>query len=535
MSTSAAWELARVELEREKRRRVADGVAAGKPLWSPLPGPQSNALNSEANITGFGGSAGGGKSDWLLGLATTRHRNSIVFRREYGNLLALIERTRAIVGDGGRYNSQTKLYRIGDKKTLEFGAVQFEDDKYKYRGRPHDLKAFDELTEFTESQFRFLIAWNRTTLPDQRCRVIATFNPPTSAEGKWVIKFFGPWLDRKHPNPAMPGELRWYAVVNGVEVERPDGEPFDNETEAGVETIVPLSRTFFPARLKDNPFLMQSGYGATLQALPEPLRSQMLYGDFDAAVQDDPWQVIPTAWVEAAMRRWKDMGGAAHRPEVRQTCIGMDVAHGGSDATVLAPRYGDWFAALGKHKGSDTPDGKTAAALAVKVFEPGSFINVDAIGYGASAAERLIDRPPDGHGLAAFAVNVALPSEHKDRSGKYKMRNIRAEMYWRLREDLDPEFGSKMALPDDPELLADLTAPTYEITSAGIKIEAKDEIKKRIGRSPDCGDAVALATLGPKKAGAPSVTGPSRAPVNVLNRPPQPYRPGMPGGGPRRF
>jgi hypothetical protein len=43
----------------------------------------------------------------------------------------------------------------------------------------------------------------------------------------------------------------------------------------------------------------------TLQSLPEPLRSQMLYGDFRAGVQDDPWQVVPTAWVEAAMARWK--------------------------------------------------------------------------------------------------------------------------------------------------------------------------------------------------------------------------------------
>jgi hypothetical protein len=66
-----------------------------------------------------------------------------------------------------------------------------------------------------------------------------------------------------------------------------------------------MSRTFIPSRVSDNPYLMGTGYMTQLQSLPEPLRSQMLYGDFHAGVQDDPWQVIPTAWVEAAMARWK--------------------------------------------------------------------------------------------------------------------------------------------------------------------------------------------------------------------------------------
>jgi hypothetical protein len=75
------------------------------------------------------------------------------------------------------------------------------------------------------------------------------------------------------------------------------------------------------------------------------------------------------------------------------------------------------------------------------------------------------------------------------------MVNVRAEMYWRLREALDPDGPDPLALPEDPELRADLTAPTYEITTAGIKIESKPEIAARLGRSPDCGDAVALSVL----------------------------------------
>ena len=95
-----------------------------------------------------------------------------------------------------------------------------------------------------------------------------------------------------------PGELRWYATLpNGNEIERADGTPFKD----GHELIKPKSRTFIPARVKDNPDLRNTGYISTLQALPQPVRSQVLHGDFTAGIQDDPWQVIPTAWVEASM------------------------------------------------------------------------------------------------------------------------------------------------------------------------------------------------------------------------------------------
>jgi hypothetical protein len=438
-------------------------------------------------------------------MAGTRQRRSVIYRREFKQLRGLIQRSQELFHGRGKFNGADLYWReLPGDRVIEFGAVQYEGDARNYQGRAHDFIGFDELTHFLEPQFWFLLGWLRTTTPGQRCRVGATFNPPTNAAERWVVGLFAPWLDRKHHRPAMPGELRWYARIDGKDVERDGPEPFEHEGDV----ITPLSRTFFPARLADNPLLAATNYGTQLQSLPEPLRSQLAYGDFDAAVEDDPWQVIPTAWVEAAMARWRAQGGDSYRPPVRQTCIGMDVAHGGKDRTVLAPRYGDWFARLARYEGRDTPDGRTAAALAVRAFEPGSFINVDAIGYGASAAERLADRPPEGHGLHAVPVNVATRSDHTDRSGKYKMVNTRAEMYWRLREALDPEFDSAMALPDDPELLADLTSAVYEIVPGGIKIESKDQIAARLGRSPDAGDAVALAMIPLHRKTGPIIAGP---------------------------
>jgi hypothetical protein len=82
----------------------------------------------------------------------------------------------------------------------------------------------------------------------------------------------------------------------------------------------------------------------------------------------------------------------------------------------------------------------------------------------------------------------------KDMSGELGFINKRAASWWRLRELLDPANKPTLALPPDDELTGDLTSPKWRITSTGkIQIEAKEEAKKRIGRSPDAGDAVVYA------------------------------------------
>jgi Meiotically up-regulated gene 113 len=115
---------------------------------------------------------------------------------------------------------------------IDIAGCEQESDKQRFKGDPHDLIVFDEGTDFLESQYRFIIGWNRSTDPKQRCRVIVASNPPTTAEGLWVVKYWGPWLDTTHPNPAKPGELRWFTTINGEdrEVAGPgphliDGEP----------------------------------------------------------------------------------------------------------------------------------------------------------------------------------------------------------------------------------------------------------------------------------------------------------------------
>jgi hypothetical protein len=116
-------------------------------------------------------------------------------------------------------------------------------------------------------------------------------------------------------------------------------------------------------------------------------------------------------------------------------------------------------------------------------------VNVDVIGYGSSSYDSLI-----GMGYNAQPINVSSASRYQDKSGKLTMVNLRAELYWRMRDALDPENNSTICLPDDSELLRDLCSARYKPLAGGkIQIESKDDIKKRIGRSPDKGDAVLMA------------------------------------------
>jgi len=89
----------------------------------------------------------------------------------------------------------------------------------KWKGRAHDLKCFDELSEFMEQMYTFLTGWLRTTDPRQRTRIIGAGNPPTTVEGEWVIRRWSPWLDSQHKNPAKPGELRWFARLDDKDTE----------------------------------------------------------------------------------------------------------------------------------------------------------------------------------------------------------------------------------------------------------------------------------------------------------------------------
>lgn len=466
------------------------------PIWTPLPGPQMEALENPADILFFGGSAGGSKSDLLLGLALTHHKRSIIFRREATQTVALVDRLAEILGTRDGWNSQQLIWRLLEQQ-IEFGSCKDPGDETKWQGRPHDLLAFDEICNFLEHQFRFLSTWLRTTVQGQRCRIVCTGNPPVDEDGRWVIQFWGPWLDPKHPHPAEPGELRWYTTIDGKDVEVPNGDP----VRVNGVMVKPMSRTFLPSKVQDNPFLMGTNYEAVLQALPEPLRSQMLEGNFQAGIKDSEWQVIPTAWVEAAQARWKEDGKKG-----AMDSMGVDVARGGPDRTVIATRYAAWYSPLIVYPGVETPTGQASAGKVIEAMRDGAPVHIDGIGVGGATVDFLRDNVIN---VTVVSINsaAAAPEGSVDKAThQYRFVNMRSFMWWRFMESLNPETGAKVALPPDPELKADLCAPLWRLTTRGILIEPKEDsighdgvkvsgLKSRLGRSPDKGEAVVYCSL----------------------------------------
>lgn len=496
-------------LSPEEQQELLDIICPpGELNWTAQRGPQQMAFESEAEIIGYGGAAGGGKTDLLIGLGGKKHRRVLVVRREKEQTKGIVQRMTEILGNTDGYSTQGSAWRLPGGRLFEFAGLDNPGDERRWQGRPHDLKAFDEVTEMRESQVRFIMGWNRSSDPGQRVQTLMTFNPPTTSEGQWVIRYFAPWLDESHPNPAAPGELRWFTTLpdehgQPTDIEVPDNRPFvmrggervydfDPATVRLEDVIRPRSRTFIPARVTDNKYYVDSGYMSTLQAMPEPQRSQMLYGDFKAGMKDSAWQVIPTEWVKAAMARWFKPN---RKPPMQS--MGVDVARGGTDMTVIARRHGVWFDELVCLPGTNTPDGPHVAGQIVANRRDAAVVHIDAIGVGASPYDFLIAMQVQAVGVIMSHAATAM-----DKSGTMSFLNRRTQMWWQLREALDPANNFGLCLPPDPKLLADLCAPIWKPQGKTIVVESREDIIKRIGRSPDRGTAVCLAWMNTMKVKA---------------------------------
>lgn len=483
-------------------------------MWRPLPGPQSMAYHSDADILGYGGAAGGGKTDLMLGKAINKHRTSYILRREATQMVGIYTRMEQILGGKDGFNRSEKIWRLPGDRMVRFGSTPNLGDEMNYQGQARDLLGLDEAANFLRDMVIFLMGWTRTTDPNQPTQSLLTFNPPTNAEGRWLIDYFAPWLDHKHQNPALPGDTRVFASVpdksgTAHDVEVPDkthfvieGEEwifdFDRDKYRGANAariIMPQSRTFVPSSIGDNPFLVNTNYMSVLQALPEPLRSQMLYGDFRAGMSDDPWQVIPTKWIEIAQERW-----AKRMPKPPSISLGVDVARGGEDETVIARLSQDWwFDELLQYPGTETPDGPTVASLCIAANPDQAPIHIDVIGVGASPYDFLRNARQQ-----VMGVNVSERSTATDKSGRLTFKNQRSQLWWNFRELLDPNANNGIALPPGRDLLLELSAPKWTLQGSTIYVESREEIKKRIGRSPDKATALILAAIRSPRMAPPS-------------------------------
>jgi hypothetical protein len=214
--------------------------------------------------------------------------------------------------------------------------------------------------------------------------VVIASNPPIGGQGDWLLDVVRALARPGVPASGQAGRAALALHARG----RLDrlGRRARQHLIDGLPLLA-LSCTFIPARLDDNRFLRDTDYRKQLMNLPEPLRSKLLNGDFLAGRADAPSQVIPWAWIEGAQKVWTPDGAQG----LKMTTLGVDVAQGGADETVLVALHGTWFATPVRRRGVDTSNGPAVAGLVIEVMRDGCQVNIDLTGgWGGSARDHLL-------------------------------------------------------------------------------------------------------------------------------------------------
>jgi predicted phage terminase large subunit-like protein len=249
----------------------------------PQPGPQEAFLATSADIAIYGGAAGGGKT-WALLYNQARnyqdpHHRGVIFRRVMPNITnsgGLLDESMALYAMfGAQLRRAPRLeWRFPSGASVQFSQLQYEADVEQYKGAQFSEVDFDELTEFTERQFFYLLSRLRSSKSRQRPCVRATTNPDA---GSWVRKLIDWWIGEDGtPIATRAGVLRWMRREG-------DAIVWSDEREPGS-----MSVTFIPARLEDNPALDRAdpSYREKLGMLDAVERAKLLGGNWNATRKD---------------------------------------------------------------------------------------------------------------------------------------------------------------------------------------------------------------------------------------------------------
>jgi hypothetical protein len=425
--------------------------------------PETNKL--------YGGALGGGKTAALI-------NESIQLLLDYpGNFGLLMRKTwpsfrdtdlpqlekfmdRGLVAD---WNHSNKTIILINGSKLRYGGIgPGADDWTSFMGGEYGFIALDQAEEFSETEFRMLSTRLRLNLPGIRYYILLTCNPD-------------------------PGWLK----------------------ERFIEKNLPDHR-FIPALPTDNLANLPPDYIEKLkQILDENQIKALLHGDWEAVGTPDG--VYSYAKIKAAMTRKAERSLPVE--------IGSDVARSGDDETTIYLREGLVVIPWALYRGHDLMQttGEIWRCVSERVIPTWGLklakikIKVDADGLGAGVVDRLREQIRDKtEAYTRFILEHADPQEAEEaKKAEYRFRievieihgagrssepikfkNRRAEIHWSLREVLDD-----VALPDDRELVSQLVSIKYKINSAGqIEIVSKDDIKEKLGRSPDRAEGV-LYTL----------------------------------------
>lgn len=226
---------------------------------------------------------------------------------------------------------------------------------------------------------------------------------------------------------------------------------------------------------------------------PEDLFRRKVLGQFPKVADD---VLIPTQWLELAHERWRRAGG--REPLGAETRIlGVDVAGMGRDCTCFVERKGAWVSPFNSYNSGGSADHMKIAGqiAAYRRRQIEAYISIDTIGEGAGVYSRCIELDEKEYILSCKYSEAAKGHNGKpltDVTGQYEFINMRAYLFWCVRDWLNPKNDTGAMLPPDTQFDEEATEIKWSFRSDGrIFIEPKEDIKERLGRSPDKFDALA--------------------------------------------
>ena len=246
-------------------------------VFRPNKGPQVDFLAAPEKEVLYGGAAGGGKSFAmlvdLLRYASNGNHRALLLRRTLAELTELVDQSRKLYPKafpGAIFRESKNTWSFPSGATALFSYVDKDNDVTRYQGQSFTWIGVDELGQYpTPYVWNYLRSRLRTTDPEIQTYMRASANP--GGVGGW-------WLKKMFVDPTIPNEPFWATDIDSGKVLRYG----PNHPEHPDEPL--YQRRFIPARLTDNPFLMESGeYEAMLLSLPEVERRRLLEGDWDVA------------------------------------------------------------------------------------------------------------------------------------------------------------------------------------------------------------------------------------------------------------
>lgn len=278
----------------------------------PQSGPQEAFLACNADIAGYGGAAGSGKTAALL-MEPLRHSGNggfgaVIFRRtseDIRNEGALWDSSYEFYASLGKPREVNLDWTFPSGASIGFKGLQYEKDIYNFQGAQICFMGWDELTHFTRKQFFYMMSRNRSTC-GVRPYIRFTLNPDPDS---WVFELLAPWVDEESPHyGAEPGEIRWFINENDelqwVPVGTPDAK----------------SISYFPATIFDNKILLEKdpGYLTNLRVLSFEDQQRLLHGKWNKL------EARGALWSRSNIER--DRIQLNEAPKMERTVIALDPA-----------------------------------------------------------------------------------------------------------------------------------------------------------------------------------------------------------------